>query len=220
MRSEDREQKLCFVAGPIGDANTPTRTHADWLLHGIIIPTFAEHFPDYRVERADQISTPGIIGAQVINRLLDAELVIVDMSLQNANAFYEMGIRHMKRLPTIHMCRQGEAIPFDVAPHRAILFNYAHPNDLQTARNALKAAVEEATKKDFEVENPVTHARGLEKIDEHATSAQKLILEELQQFRQRLCQNGDDSSNGLHPYGVTRSITVFDAAAAKSDADS
>jgi hypothetical protein len=88
-------QKLCFVIGPIGDAGTEARTHADWLLNGIIRPVFQVHFPDYLVQRADEIKAPGDINSQIINRLMSAALVIADMSMHNANAFYELAVRHM-----------------------------------------------------------------------------------------------------------------------------
>jgi hypothetical protein len=176
--------KLCFVASPIGGQNTPDRNHADWLFDEIIKPVIDE-YPDYRVERADKITAPGMIDAQIINRLHDAELVIIDMTFQNANVFYEMGIRHMKRLPTIHMYRDGQEIPFDVQPYRAISFNYAHPNDLKMARSALKNVIDDVIKPDFVVDNPVTRARGLEKIEERATEFEKLMLQEISALRQQ-----------------------------------
>lgn len=126
------DRKLCFVIGPIGDAGSETRRHADWLLQGIIQPVFVEHFQNFDVQRSDQISAPGSISSQIINRLHSAELVIADMSRENANAFYEMGIRHMKRLPTIHMYSEGQDIPFDVKPYRAIPFKYNEPHDLES----------------------------------------------------------------------------------------
>src|ERR1700687_4206370 len=104
-------KKLCFVIGPIGDARTEIRTHADWLLEGIIRPVFKEHFADFRVLRADGIKATGDINSQIINRLMDADLVIADMSLHNANAFYELAVRHMVRLPTIHVIHSDWKIP-------------------------------------------------------------------------------------------------------------
>src|SRR4029077_4166673 len=86
--------KTCFVVGPIGDAGSPTRGHADWLLDEIIQPVFAEHFKDFEVIRSDKIAQPGMIDSEVINHLLDADLVIADLTFQNPNVFYEMGIRH------------------------------------------------------------------------------------------------------------------------------
>jgi hypothetical protein len=104
MSKDPKEpRKVCFVIGPIGDAGTETRKDADWLLEMIIEPVFETHFPDFTVLRSDKISLPGSISSQIINLLHTAELVIADMSRENANAFYEMGIRHMKRLPTSHV---------------------------------------------------------------------------------------------------------------------
>jgi hypothetical protein len=182
--SSTQPSKLCFVASPIGAPGTPERRHADWLLKGIIKPVFID-YPDYRVERSDLISIPGMIDSQVINLLHEAELVIIDMTFQNANVFYEMGIRHMKRLPTIHMFRQDQNIPFDAKLYRAIPFNYLDYEDLTTAQSGLKTAVDEVIK-GFEIDNPVTRARGYEKIEERATEPEKLMVQEIAAIRQQL----------------------------------
>jgi hypothetical protein len=186
MSKGEAAKKVCFVIGPIGDAGTDTRRHADWLLEGIIEPVFNTHFQDFIVERSDKISAPGSISSQIIIRLHTAQLVIADMSQANANAFYEMGIRHMKRLPTIHMYSEGQSIPFDVKPYRAIPFKCAEPKDLKTAQAALKAAIEEAIKPGFVVDNPVTQARGVEKLEETATPEQRVFLDQLQEIHRRL----------------------------------
>ena len=102
MPSEPTPRKLCFVIGPIGKEDSEERIHADWLLEGIIQPVMAG-FPDFRVKRPDQDPRPGLIDAQAINDLFNAELVIADLSLFNPNAFYEIGISHMAQKPIIHM---------------------------------------------------------------------------------------------------------------------
>jgi hypothetical protein len=107
-------KKLCFVVGPIGDEGTDVRIHADWLLEGIIKPVLA-NFPEFDVKRADHDARPGLIDVQMINALLNAELVIADLSLLNPNAFYEIGIRHMAQKPIIHMQLAAEKPPFDVS---------------------------------------------------------------------------------------------------------
>jgi hypothetical protein len=178
-KEENPEKKTCFVVGPIGAEYGDTRRHADWLLNGIIIPIFEAHFADYDVIRADTINAPGMIDAQVIKLLLDAELVIADMSEKNANAFYEMGIRHMAQKPIIHMFDKKGSIPFDVAPHRAIPFSIDLHSDVEAAKSALKLAIEETQKEGFEVDNPVTRARGIVKLEERATPEMTLLLDEL-----------------------------------------
>jgi len=184
--ADGNSKKLCFVIGPIGGQGTDERRHANWLLDGIIKPVFDVYFPHYRVERADKIDAPGIIHSQVISRIIDAPLVIADMSLHNANAFYELAIRHMVGLPTIHMIEKKWAIPFDVAPKRAIPFSLNEYDEVEAAREALKGAVEEAIKPDFEDENPITHARGVVKLRENASDAMRVVLDEMDSLKRRL----------------------------------
>jgi hypothetical protein len=180
------QKKLCFVIGPIGDPGTEKRRHSDWLLKGIIRPVFETNFKDFDVQRADEITAPGSISAQVIIRLHSAELVIADMSLENANAFYELGIRHMKRLPTIHMYSEGKDIPFDVKPYRAIPFKYLDPDDLTAAQAQLKAAVQEVIKPGYVVDNPVTQALGFEKLEETATPTEQVLLDTVRALEKRV----------------------------------
>src|ERR1039458_4311818 len=105
------KKRLCFVIGPIGKHESAERVHADRLLRYIIKPTFSTHFKNFQVERADQISRPGMIDSQVISRLIEADLVIADLTTRNANAFYELGIRHLLQMPVIHLYRRGDEIP-------------------------------------------------------------------------------------------------------------
>lgn len=181
--STDQAQKTCFVVGPIGGAGTEIRTHADWLLDGIIKPTFREHYPDFDVVRSDTITSPGMIDTQMINHLLDAELVIVDMSLLNANAFYEMGIRHMARKPVIHMFVAGTSIPFDVKPYRAIEFSFVQHAHLGLAQQQLKSAIQDAISPDYVPDNPVTKAQNYTQIERAAEPADKVLMHEILSLR-------------------------------------
>jgi hypothetical protein len=179
------EKKLCFVIGPIGDDSTETRIHADWLLEGIIEPVMAE-FPDFIVKRADHDPRPGLIDAQMINDLLSAELVIADLSFANPNAFYEIGVRHMAQKPIIHMQLSTEKPPFDLSLYRAIKFSRLKYRNLDAARTELRRSVDAVLSKDYQVENPVTHARGRLQLDQHATSEQKVIIDQLDAFGERI----------------------------------
>ena len=107
--------KECFVVSAIGEEGSSERLHADWVLEGIIKPTFDDHFQDFHVVRADHMNTPGLIDAQIIDRLLNAELVVADLTFLNPNAFYEIGIRHVVAKPVIHMNLATQRIPFDIS---------------------------------------------------------------------------------------------------------
>jgi hypothetical protein len=178
--------KRCFVIGPIGGEDSEHRIHADWLFTGIIKPIFDNHFPEFRVERADKIPTPGMVSGQIINRLYEVELVIADLSFHNANAFYEMAIRHNVGKPIIHMIRKAEPIPFDVIPHRAIPFSVVRASDLEDAKTLLLPAIAEAIAPGFEPDNPIMHARGQLRLRENASPEIKVLSDEIETVKSQL----------------------------------
>jgi hypothetical protein len=160
------DKKLCFVIGPIGSHKSDDRIHADKLLKLIIKPTFKTHFGDFNVVRADTISLPGMIDSQVISHVIDADLVVADLTARNANAFYELGIRHLMQKPVIHLYRRGEPIPFDVQPYRAIEFAYEEKMEIRDAKVALRKAITEIYSPEFHIENPVTRSRAMIRLKE------------------------------------------------------
>lgn len=171
------ETKLCFVIGPIGDEHTPVRTNADWLLKGIVKPTLAAPPFDYSVKRADEFTEPGLITDQVVSATMDAALVVADLTGWNANAFYELAIRHMVGKPVIHMIRAGERLPFDVKDYRAIIYSIDHPNDVEQARRALAAQAKAIEAAGYEPRNSITRLRGLPKPPDSADPEEKLIAQ-------------------------------------------
>lgn len=186
--SSNQRQPRCFVIGPIGSEDSEARIHADWLYTGIIEPVFAADFPQFKLERADKIPTPGMVSAQIISRLYEAELVIADLSFHNANAFYEMAIRHNVGKPIIHMIRKNENIPFDVIPHRAIPFSVQRAQSLEEAKNALRPAIEQAIQAGFKPDNPITHALGQIKLQTTASPEMKVITDEVAALRAQVNQ--------------------------------
>ncbi|MER8958831.1 hypothetical protein [Mesorhizobium sp. M0701] len=187
--------KLCFVVGPIGDDESDDRTHADWLLEDIIQPVFEEHFAEFVVKRADTISEPGQINTQIIDALLNADLVVADLSTLNPNAFYEIGIRHTIQKPIIHMHLEGQRLPFDVANFRSIKFSRKRPRDIRAARTALKAAITAIQAEEYEVDNPVTFSRGKVEFEKTATPGDLVVIDELEAIKRRM--------NELESYAVS-----------------
>jgi hypothetical protein len=110
--------KICFYITPIGEENSEQRRHSDFMMEYIIKPAVAEF--GLTVVRADQMVKPGMIGKQVIEHILNARLVIVDLSFHNPNVFYELCLRHATRLPTVQVKRTEDTIPFDLNQYRTI----------------------------------------------------------------------------------------------------
>lgn len=184
--ANDKEE--CFVVCAIGADGSQQRTHADWVLEGIIKPLFAEHYPQFKVHRADHMNVPGLIDAQIIDKLLNAKLVIADLTWLNPNAFYEIGIRHVVGKPIIHMNLATETIPFDTKMYLSLPFSVTKPHDLSTAQAGLKAMVDAVLDPEYVVDNPVTRARGQAQFAQTATPAEQLMQSEFIALRARLAR--------------------------------
>jgi hypothetical protein len=89
-----------FVAMPYGVRNAildptvedarPVQIDFDDVWHGLIEPALPDGWTAFR---ADELNRPGIIGQVYIERLLDADLVVADITFANPNVYYELGIR-------------------------------------------------------------------------------------------------------------------------------
>ncbi len=154
-KASSKESRKCFLVGPIGEDGSENRIHADWVAH-IVERALDSH--QIEIIRADRIPSPGQITAQIIDHVMNAELVVADLTFLNANAFYELGIRHAVQKPTIHVFRNDQSIPFDVADSRAIPISYSHPSDVGKAVRAIKSAADNVFSADHKVWSPVTGA--------------------------------------------------------------
>ena len=74
--------------------------------------------------RADEETTSGDILTDMFQELLLADLCLVDMSIDNANVFYELGIRHAFRKRGVVHIQAGRAyMPFDVFNVRTVTYH-------------------------------------------------------------------------------------------------
>ena len=137
---EQETERLCFAIGEIGNAGTEERDHADYFLEYIVKPVLSPAPFNYRVVRADEIADPGIISEQIIGALFDAGLVVADMTNHNANAFYELSVRHMVEKPVVQMIVDTQRPPFDVADFRAISYSLKNPKSIEAAKLELHKA--------------------------------------------------------------------------------
>lgn len=91
--------------------------------------------------RADKIMESGIIDASMYEMLFRADLVIADLSTDNVNAAYELGVRHALRpFSTIVMKEEEGHLHFDLNHVRT--FRYRHLGEDIGAREARRAIAE------------------------------------------------------------------------------
>lgn len=75
--------------------------------------------------RSDERLSSAIIHSEMFRDLRDREVVLADLSLDNPNVFYELGVRHvMNAGGTVLICRKGSALPFDVKLSRVIFYDF------------------------------------------------------------------------------------------------
>lgn len=99
----------------------------------------------------------GNIRIDMFRRLLTADLVIADLSIHNANVFYEIGIRHALRQHGTFMLRcDADAYPFDLQTDRYFTYDKNNPAaSLPALTAALKSVKAEIEKNDAAKDSPV-----------------------------------------------------------------
>jgi tetratricopeptide (TPR) repeat protein len=121
--------KTCFVAMGFGkktDYQSGRVLDLDKSYQYIIKPAAERAGLDCK--RADEIIHSGLIDVPMYEQLLSADVVIADISTSNANAFYELGVRHALRpYTTITIAEDKMMFPFDVS-HLSIQ-KYQHLGD-------------------------------------------------------------------------------------------
>lgn len=112
--------KQCFVIAPIGDDESRTRRATDGVVDAVIIPVMMRL--GFDVEIAHRMSDAGSITKQVINKIIDSELVICNLTNLNPNVMYELAVRHAVKKPVITIAENGTRLPFDIQEDRTIFY--------------------------------------------------------------------------------------------------
>lgn len=163
---DNGKKKICFVISPLGKDNSETRRAADGLISSVIKPVLNEL--EFDVIAPHEIDSPGSITTQVIKYLLNADLVVANLTELNPNVMYELAVRHAKRLPVVTVVENGTILPFDIATERTIFFENDMSGVLEL-QTKLKKAVTEAMH-DNEPDNPIYRVIKTQVIQEAASA--------------------------------------------------
>lgn len=156
----EKLKKICFVIMGFGkktDYSTGKTLDLDKTYKNIIQP--AVESSGYQCVRADEIQDTGLIDKSMYALLMQAELVVADISTFNPNAIYELGIRHAVRpYSTIVIKEEEGKIPFDLDHTR--IFHYKHlgedigADEAKRCQQALKETINRITK-DSLIDSPL-----------------------------------------------------------------
>src|SRR3954452_20376585 len=91
--------------------------------------------------RADEELSGGIIHKAMFERLILCEYAVADLTMANANVFYELGVRHAVRPWSTVLLHAGTTrMPFDVAMLRALSYQLSDaglPDHVENDRELL-----------------------------------------------------------------------------------
>lgn len=171
----EHSKHIVFVISPIGAPDSPVRKRSDQILKHLIEPVVSEL--DYEAVRADKISKPGIITSQIINYVIDASLVIADLTGHNPNVFYELAVRHAIKKPVIQIIKKGEKIPFDVSTTRTIQIDHKDLDSVDEAKKELRRQIKALEKDSTLVDSPISVAVDIKSLKQSGDPERKAIAE-------------------------------------------
>ncbi len=139
---------VCFVIMPFGRKPDPSGRAVDFdrIYAEVIGP--AVEAAGLAAVRADEEKGAGFIHKLMYERILLSEFAIADLTILNANVYYELGIRHAARPETTVLTMAlGSPLPFDVGPLRALPYALGAdgaPTDAAASSAALLGRLNEA----------------------------------------------------------------------------
>ena len=145
----------------------------------VLKPGLAEH--GHTLTRGDESHAPGVIVQSIFQSILDADLVLADMTRRNANVFYELGIAHSYGKQVILVAQSTNDLPFDVRHMRCIRYQPGAEGWERAYINELVHAIEDAMTADEQgtaaLSNRVFSGRYLRKFKEVISVAERMIDE-------------------------------------------
>lgn len=151
--------KICFVVQGFGKKTDFTDGRVLDLDASYAIIKEAVEAAGLQCVRADEIQHAGTIDVPMYRHLLEADLVIADLSTYNVNAAFELGVRYgLRPRATIIVAEEGFKNPFDVSHN--VIRRYKHlgedigAKEARRFRDELKLAIAEIMAK-TDIDSPV-----------------------------------------------------------------
>jgi hypothetical protein len=116
-------QDTCFVISPIGNLGTERHAKFKEVLEYVIKAGVKTSGYNLQVLRADDIDRAGSFIKDILDSLYSSHVVIADLTEQNPNVFYELGVRHALSPRTILIAQSIDDIPSDLREYRTIVYD-------------------------------------------------------------------------------------------------
>jgi len=178
-----KNQRDCFVIMEFGKKDTEEYLRQRSIYEDIIKPAVDESGLGYTCRRADEIMRPGSVIKDIVNSIRNADVVIADLTGQNPNVFYELGVRHSLRGRTIMLTQTMEDVPFDLRNYRVIQYIPDSPAGFRQVTKQIRENLQQLAQDDRIFDSPVLDSlppKTREKLDERIepqTPQERLALD-------------------------------------------
>jgi hypothetical protein len=137
--SENRE--ICFVIMPFSKT-TDEHTEDYWTEHfeNFLKPLIEEN-PKLEARRSEALR--GDILKQIITDLVVSPIVVADLTDNNTNVYWELGVRQSFKLGTITIAEEGTKLPFDIGGKGTLFYYPKNHLKMKGFINQFKEAIQD-----------------------------------------------------------------------------
>ncbi|WP_235581685.1 hypothetical protein [Rhodococcus sp. Leaf278] len=173
------------MISPIGAVGSDTHTKALLALEYIIKKALPEE--EFEIRRADFEHAPDSITQLVVKRIIEADLIVADLTGHNPNVFYELAIAHSFKRPVVIITTEGTPAPFDITDQRYISYNLANPASIYASQERLLDSARYALAHPEELHTPVSeYAKALDRTSRAVSGDQDALVELFEGLQERL----------------------------------
>jgi hypothetical protein len=147
-----RNKKKCFVVMPFSSTKSCSEEKWTEIFEYIIKPAVEESSLGYKCKRSVAARENIIKG--ILEALNQANVVIADLTDNNPNVFYELGVRHTLTNRTILIAQGEEHIPFDLKPY-PVAFYGESPAKIAEFKADIKKKLKDIETTPERADNPV-----------------------------------------------------------------
>jgi hypothetical protein len=116
--NEPEDRKLCFILMPFSGDDL------QFVYNDFVKPTIERKF-DLVCKRADDIFGTNVIMDDVWRGIMQARIIIAELTGRNANVFYEIGLCHAVGKKVLFLAQSMNDVPFDIGHRRVLLYEYS-----------------------------------------------------------------------------------------------
>ena len=137
----ETNRDTCFVIMPFSKT---TEKHGEdyWTGHfeNFLKPLIEEN-PNLKVRRSEALR--GDILRQIITDLVTSHVVVADLTDNNTNVYWELGVRQSFKHGTITIAEEGTKLPFDIGVKGTIFYNPKDHLKMEEFRRRFKEAIQD-----------------------------------------------------------------------------